>query len=128
MEGGERLVFRIATPWFWWTIYDPGQQWTLWRILNIVLFVMLSPVIVVAALAGGFLSKPSDRSPDEVARYLLNEAHGESGFRDWDDFIGIPIADPRLDAIRTEAARLPCPLNQHREELLALIEQARQLK
>ena len=128
MADEERLVFRIATPWFWWTIYEPGQRWTILRVLNVLVVVVLSPLIILVAILAATLSKPSTRSPDEVAQYLWNEAQGKGGYRDWDDFVSIPIADPVLDAIRLDAASLSHPLSAHREELLALAEQARQLR
>jgi hypothetical protein len=128
MADDERLVFRVATPWFWWTIYETGQTWNLWRILYLLIFLVLSPVLIVIALLAVIFSKPAKRTPDEVARYLWNEAQDRSDFRDWDDFTSIPIADPNLDAIRAEAASIPTPLADHRDELLALAEKARQLR
>jgi hypothetical protein len=128
MADEERLVFRVATPWFWWTIYEPGQRWTLGRVLNLLIFVVLSPILIVIALLAGIVSRPAQRSPDEVARYLWNEAQQNSGFRDWDDFVSVPIADPNLDAIRAEAASLSHPLVEHRDELLELAERARRLR
>jgi hypothetical protein len=128
MADEERLVFRIATPWFWWTIYEPGQRWTILRVVNVLFFIILSPLIILMAILAAILAKPSTRSPDEVARYLWNEAHGKGGYRDWDDFVSIPIADPELEAIRLDAASLSHPLSMHREELLALAEQAQRLR
>jgi hypothetical protein len=128
MEDKQRLVFRIATPWFWWTIYDPGQRWTVLRVLNVLMFVLLSPVVILAAVIASIVSKPATRTPDEVAQYLWNEAQGKSNYRDWDDFVSIPIADPNLDEIRAQAASLPQPLNDHRETLLELAAEARRLR
>jgi hypothetical protein len=128
MVDEERLVFRVATPWFWWTIYEPGQQWTLGRVFNVLIFVVLSPLLILVTLIAGIFSKPVNRDADEVARYLWNEAQGRSSFRDWDDFTSVPIADPSLDEIKIEAASIAPPLDEHRDELLALAQRARLLR
>ncbi|MFL6728253.1 MAG: hypothetical protein ACJ8FS_17325 [Sphingomicrobium sp.] len=128
MENEERLAFRIATPWFWWTIYEPGQRWTPLRICNVLVFLLLSPLIILVVIITSMLAKPAQRSADEVATYLWKEAQQTSGSRDWDDFVSIPIANPRLDEIRIEAASLPHPIRDHRDELLALVERARRLR
>jgi hypothetical protein len=127
MEEEERLVFRIATPWFWWVIFEPGQRWTFWRLLNVLIFLVLSPLIIAILLISRLFSRPANRTPDEVARYLWNEAQGRSGFRDWDD-VCIEIADPELDEIRREAASLPHPAREHRDHLMKLAERAKQLR
>lgn len=126
MEDDERLVFRVATPWLWWTIYEPGQRWTFLRALNVLIFILVSPLLIVGALVGQIFSRPARRDGAEVARYLCNEAQGKSSFRDWDDFTSIPIANPELDAIRIQAASLSHPPSEHQDELLALADRARQ--
>ena len=128
MADEERLVFRVATPWFWWTIYEQAQRWTISRVLNVLVFLLLSPLLILFVVISGLFSKPANRTADEVARYLWNEAQGRSNCRDWDDFVSIPIADPDLDAIREEAATMSHSLGEHREQLLALAERARQLR
>lgn len=128
MVNEERLVFRVATPWFWWTIYEQGQSWTFGRTLNVLIFIVVSPLLILYMLVAAVFSRSSKRTADEVAQYLWKEAQGSSSFRDWDDFVSIPIADPQLDAIRAEAACLPDPPSEHCEELLALAERARQLR
>jgi hypothetical protein len=47
------------------------------------------------------------RTPDEVVGYLRAFIEGTGGDWDWDDFVSIPIADPRLDSIRERASRFP---------------------
>ena len=39
------------------------------------------------------------RTPQEVVGYLRDFIEGTGGDWDWDDFVSIQIADPRLDSI-----------------------------
>ena len=127
MEDDERLVFRVATPWFWWTVYDPSKPWTVFGVLNVLIFLLVSPLLLVIALVAALFSKPIDRSPEEVARYLEEMAHGKGDLIKRDEFESVPIANRRLDALRVEASELH-PLNEHRAELLELAARARELQ
>lgn len=46
------------------------------------------------------------RSASEVAKFIENHVRSTEGAYDWDDFISIPIADRRLNAIRLRCAQL----------------------
>ena len=48
--------------------------------------------------------------PKEAVQYLRDFLNGTGGLWDWDDFVSIPIADPRLEDIRRRAARLDLPI------------------
>ena len=106
MENDERAVFRFATPLFWWTIYEQGQRWTVFRVLNVVLAILLSPLLILGAVLGSLFSRPATRSVEEVITFINNQANGQGSYRDWDDFCSVPIADPDLEAIRLAAARI----------------------
>ena len=72
--------------------------------------------------------KPFNRSADEVAQYLRDFLNGTGGDWDWDDFISIPIADPRLEDIRERAAALDLPIaDQDTALLMTLIAEAEAL-
>lgn len=51
-----------------------------------------------------------NRTPEEVVQYLRDFLNGTGDPWDWDDFVSIPIADPRLEDIRRRAARLDLPI------------------
>jgi hypothetical protein len=46
------------------------------------------------------------RSVQEVAKFIENHVRGTEGPHDWDDFTSIPIAEPRLNAIRLRCVQL----------------------
>jgi hypothetical protein len=72
--------------------------------------IFIVPVFLVIKLVTMPFEKPFNRSPDEVAQYLRDFLDGTGGKWDWDDFISIPIADPRLEDIRERAAALELPM------------------
>lgn len=77
------------------------------------MFVLLIPVILVFMVLKIVLmpfERPIERSADEVACYLRDFLNGTDGPWDWDDFISIPIADPRLEDLRCRAANLDLPM------------------
>ena len=51
--------------------------------------------------------RPMKRTPQEVVGYLRDFIEGTGGDWDWDDFVSIQIADPRLDSIRERASKFP---------------------
>ena len=81
--------------------------------LKAATFVLLLPVLLafmVLKVAVMPFERPSRRSADEVLRYLRDFLDGTGGPWDWDDFISIPIADPRLEDLRERAAALDLPM------------------
>ena len=46
-------------------------------------------------------------SPSDVRKALVDFVEGRGGEWDWDDFISVPIRDPKLEAIRRRCAQLP---------------------
>jgi hypothetical protein len=46
------------------------------------------------------------RNPKKVADYIENHIRGTEGPHDWDDFTSIPIADPKLNALRLRCVQL----------------------
>ena len=90
MADEQKLVFRVATPFLWWVIYEEGQNWTFLRILNLAVFLLVSPLVLLMVVVSQMFARPLERSPDEVIGFLANEIEGQSEFRDWDDFISVP--------------------------------------
>lgn len=81
--------------------------------IKVVMFVVLAPIILFFILLKIVLlpfERPMQRSPDEVARYLRDFLNGTGGPWDWEDFISIPIADPRLEDLRQRASELDLPM------------------
>lgn len=81
--------------------------------LKAAAFVLLLPILlafIVLKIVVIPFERPSRRSPDEVLRYLRDFLNGTGGPWDWDDFISIPIADPRLEDLRERAAALDLPM------------------
>jgi hypothetical protein len=86
------------------------------------------PVGLLAKLAerAGWLRRDADLTAQDVVGYLADFLNGVGGEWDWDDFTSMPIADPKLDAIRRKAELVPLPLDEAgRAKLTALLEQAR---
>lgn len=72
--------------------------------------------------------RPLERSADEVARYLRAFIEGTGGEWDWDDFISIPIANSKLEAIRRRAIEIDLPIQGEGLEILkALLAEAETL-
>lgn len=72
--------------------------------------IFMVPVFLVIKLVTMPFEKPVNRSSVEVAQYLRDFLDERGGEWDWDDFISIPIADPRLEDIRERATALALPL------------------
>lgn len=77
--------------------------------------ILMSPVFVlgfVAAAAFALISKVTGwgatvcRTPEEVARIIEDFLTGHGDAWDWDDFVSVPIVDPRLESIRARCANL----------------------
>ena len=67
--------------------------------------ILLLPIAIPVAFLAGLISKPVNRTAEEVARYLREFIDGTGGENDWDDFECAPIANPALDRIRVAAGR-----------------------
>lgn len=81
-------------------------------------------VVVAERLFG--LKSSKDRTARDVESYLQDFLDGTGGTWDWDDFTGIQITDPELEAIREEAARVSLPLTDGgRAMLCGLLERVR---
>ena len=68
---------------------------------------------LVAILLGSYIIKwirpdwgKIRRTPEEVAQTLEHLVDGKEGDWEWDDFISIPIIDPRLDRYREMLLKL----------------------
>lgn len=96
--------------------------------IKVMMFVLLTPVIlffIVLKIVLLPFERPIQRSPDEVARYLRDFLNGTGGPWDWDDFISVPIADPRLEDLRQRASVLDLPMtDDETAPLKALVAEA----
>ncbi len=100
-DGGP--VFRLA--FFRWHV----SGWP-----AILLAPLAIPIILLMVLAERLLGlkTSADRTARDVEGYLRDFLEGTGGDWNWDDFTSIKITDPRLDAIRDEAARVSLPLTE----------------
>ena len=48
------------------------------------------------------VDRAPDPTPNEIANTIEDFLNGTGGMWDWDDFISVPLKDPKLDAIRRE--------------------------
>jgi hypothetical protein len=89
-----------------------ASQSPLWsKALGIMLLVFVVPVAIVVKLVTMPFERATEMSAPEVVKYLRDFMDGTGGDWDWDDFISIQIADPRLEAIREVAAALDLPMS-----------------
>jgi hypothetical protein len=96
----------------------------------ILLAPLAVPLILLIVLAERLfgLKTSADRTARDVEGYLRGFLEGTDGDWDWDDFTSIKITDPRLDAIRDEAARVSLPLAEAgRATLRTLLEEVRSI-
>lgn len=96
--------------------------------IGCILGVILLPAFIILKLVIMPFEKDAHRPPKYVARHIRDFIDGASGEWDWDDFSSIPLADPRLEAIRAAACdvSLPCG-DEELAELEALFEEAQSL-
>ena len=79
------------------------------KILGGFILIFVLPVFIVVKIRIKPFEKPAKVSVDEVVTYLRDFLEGSGASWDWDDFISIEIADPRLEAIRKRACALRLP-------------------
>lgn len=86
---------------------------------------LLMPIAIPLAIAASLWpgKKTVDRTPEEVAGFLRDVLEGTGGAWDWDEFECVPIADPRLEALRRRAIPIGPP-NADFEELRRILADA----
>ena len=90
---------------------------------------MLAPVIFPVAVIMRLFSKPTKRTPAEVAGFIRDFIEGTGSDWDWDDFTSVRLADPELETIRREADRIALPVTaEGKKQLEALSMRAESLK
>ncbi len=101
--------------------YDPGAP--KWRnFLGIVSAIVLLPIIILIKLILIPFEKPANIKPSEVSKFLREFHDGTGGAWDYDDFVSVPIADPRLDKIRKRVSDLELPItDEGKSELRKLL-------
>lgn len=106
------------------------RQWHLSGCLGLPLGVIAIPIILLINVAHRLfgLKISADLTSADVASYLDDFLNERGGDWDWDDFTSIPITDPQLEEIRSEAANVDLPVDDDgRATLEGLLERVRQL-
>lgn len=99
------------------SLIDPRN--TLWQnAYGCLVAAIILPVALVGASLAALFSRPINRTPEEVVRYLRDFVEGTGGDWDFDDFTSIPIADPRLESIRDRASRVREPITEEGDKKL----------
>ncbi len=101
--------------------YDPeAPKWR--NFLGIVLGIVLLPIFIVVKLILLPFEKPANVSPSDVSKFLREFHDGTGGDWDYDEFVSVPIADPRLEKIRMHVSDLELPItDEGRSELRKLL-------
>ena len=68
--------------------------------------IFILPILVLIKLIIMPFERPVQLSAEEVATYIRDFIDGKGAGYDWDDFISIPIKDPRLEDIRQRASEV----------------------
>jgi hypothetical protein len=82
---------------------------------------LLAPVVALFTI----FSRRVQRSRGEVADLIDRYLDGDVSDDEWDDFTSVPIADPRLDRIRSEWIESSRDPDREREFLAALRKELR---
>jgi hypothetical protein len=69
-----------------------------------VALILLLPLLIIIKIVISFFEKPLSRSPEEMADLMEQSLAGDD--MAWDRLISVPVADPRLEAIRKRCSRL----------------------
>jgi len=93
----------------------------IWRTIGCLVFFLLLPLLVILA---GIFHRPEKRSAEEVVRSLRDFVDVTCEDWDFDDFISIPLADPRLESIRHKAMELLGPHGWEVSEMALLLKEA----
>jgi hypothetical protein len=97
-------------------------------VLKILLFVLLSPLLLLGAVFSALFGGAREGNAEEAATCLRGFLDGDPGPRDWDDFTSSRYRDPGLDSIRWRAAAVDLPLDEEGEAILrALMAEAEAL-
>lgn len=92
-----------------------------------VLLLVAVPVALVLKILG--IGQKCDRSAEEVATYICSFIENTDDDYDWDDFTSVTITNPKLEAIRKQAADIPLPMNiEGLGKLKELLKQAEALQ
>lgn len=89
--------------------------------LGVLSAILLVPIVLVVRLVTMPFECPLARSAEEVARYLSAFIESAGGEWDWDDFISIPIANSKLEAIRRRAIEIDLPIQGEGMETLKVL-------
>ncbi len=75
---------------------------------------ILAPLLVPIGLLFRLMrvGQTGDRTAAEVAAFIDDFISGTGGEWDWDDFTSVPLSDPELEAIRSEAELIRLPVDE----------------
>jgi hypothetical protein len=95
------------------------------KTLAIPLIIIAIPLAAIAGIVSTVFGIKEKRAATKVASCIKDFLDGTGGDWDWDDFVSLPIADPRLEDIRRRAAAVDLPTNDEGEATLrALLAEA----
>ena len=75
-----------------------------------------------------FLKPSKAMTGEEVANTIDAFVDGTGGRWDWDDFISVPLSDPKLENIRREAASIPSRFPSNRANMWCSFEGIEELR
>jgi hypothetical protein len=83
-------------------------------------------IVLLALILSSLYQKPKTVTPEQFAGQLERHLLGTEGKLDWDCVTSVPVADPRLERIRSKLAKFDA-LSEEKdtEELRALIARLR---
>lgn len=90
----------------------------LWIAAIPIALVLLVPVLIVAVITKLF-DRPLERTREEVAEILEARIAPDGDWPVWDAFLGCPVADPELEAIRRVCLDLDSESSADRPPYLA---------
>src|SRR5262245_39173367 len=74
--------------------------------IGCLIALVLLPIAVLVKLVAWPFERPIRRTSHEVATILRAYLDDTLSASEWDDFVSVPIADPRLEAIRDRCCHL----------------------
>ena len=101
------------------SVYKPSNF--LKFVIALPLLVLAIPLAALAALVTWVFGLKRNLSAQEVADELRDFLSGRGKMYEWDDFVTLTIADPRLDHIRERAFEIQLPLTDNDRAVLQML-------
>ena len=74
------------------------------KLLRLVMWALLLPVLILVKLAIRPFEKPRIISSEKVSEILARRISDTPDWNEWDEFVCSPIADARLESVRRASA------------------------